>query len=80
MDDLVAANCILADSGVLDAFGHVSVRHDRNPERFMISRSLAAASRTLSNTISTGGASTSGDEASIPKDSSMRRFIAPAAI
>ena len=76
MDDLVAAkNCILADSGVLDAFGHVSVRHDRNPERFMISRSLAAASRTLSNTISTGGASTSGDEASIPKDSSMRRFI-----
>jgi len=40
-EDLVAANRILADQGVLDAFGHVSVRHDRNPERFILSRSLA---------------------------------------
>jgi len=51
MDDLVAANCILADSGVLDAFGHVSVRHDRNPERFVISSSLAAALVTSADLI-----------------------------
>jgi ribulose-5-phosphate 4-epimerase/fuculose-1-phosphate aldolase len=29
--------------GVLDAFGHVSARSDKNPERFIISRSLAPA-------------------------------------
>jgi hypothetical protein len=32
--DLVAANPILYDQGVVDGFGHVSVRHDKNPEHF----------------------------------------------
>jgi ribulose-5-phosphate 4-epimerase/fuculose-1-phosphate aldolase len=41
IDDLVAANRILAMHGVLDAYGHVSVRSARNPERFFMSRSLA---------------------------------------
>jgi ribulose-5-phosphate 4-epimerase/fuculose-1-phosphate aldolase len=41
LDDLVAANRILAMHGVLDAYGHVSVRSDRDPERFFMSRSLA---------------------------------------
>ncbi len=39
--DLVAANHILADQGVLDAWGHVSVRDPENPERFWLSRSVA---------------------------------------
>lgn len=39
--DLVTANQILFDQGVLDAFGHVSVRHDRHPERFLLSRNMA---------------------------------------
>jgi HCOMODA/2-hydroxy-3-carboxy-muconic semialdehyde decarboxylase len=39
--DLVAANRILAMQGVLDGWGHVSVRHDRDPNRFLLSRSLA---------------------------------------
>lgn len=39
--DLVAANRILAMQGVLDGWGHVSVRHDRDPGRFLLSRSLA---------------------------------------
>ena len=39
--DLVAANRILADQGVVDGFGHVSVRHDRDPGRYLLSRSLA---------------------------------------
>src|SRR3954471_3877516 len=41
VDDLVAANRILAMHGVLDAYGHVSVRSDRDPARFLMSRSLA---------------------------------------
>jgi ribulose-5-phosphate 4-epimerase/fuculose-1-phosphate aldolase len=41
IEDLVAANRILADQGVLDGYGHVSARHDRDPARFLMSRSLA---------------------------------------
>jgi len=41
--DLVAANRILADQGVLDGFGHVSARHDRDPNRFLLARSMAPA-------------------------------------
>jgi ribulose-5-phosphate 4-epimerase/fuculose-1-phosphate aldolase len=41
LEDLVAANRILAQQGVLDAYGHVSVRSDRDPTRFYMSRSLA---------------------------------------
>jgi ribulose-5-phosphate 4-epimerase/fuculose-1-phosphate aldolase len=43
IDDLVYANRILADQGVFDAFGHVSVRHNKNPARFLLSRNLAPA-------------------------------------
>jgi len=39
--DLVAANRILYDQGVVDGFGHVSVRHDRNPQHFLLARSMA---------------------------------------
>jgi ribulose-5-phosphate 4-epimerase/fuculose-1-phosphate aldolase len=41
LNDLVIANRILADQGVVDAFGHVSARHDKNPERFLLSRNRA---------------------------------------
>lgn len=41
IQDLVAANRILADQGVLDGYGHVSVRHPGHPERYLLSRSLA---------------------------------------
>ena len=41
IEDLVAANRILADQGIVDGYGHVSVRSDRDPKRFFISRSLA---------------------------------------
>jgi HCOMODA/2-hydroxy-3-carboxy-muconic semialdehyde decarboxylase len=39
--DLVAANRILFDQGVVDGFGHVSVRSDKNPNRFLLARSMA---------------------------------------
>jgi len=41
VEDLVAANRILVDQGVLDGYGHVSVRHDRDPARYLMSRSIA---------------------------------------
>lgn len=41
LEDLVAANKILVDQGVLDGYGHVSARSPTNPERFWMSRSLA---------------------------------------
>jgi ribulose-5-phosphate 4-epimerase/fuculose-1-phosphate aldolase len=39
--DLIIANRVLAREEVVDAYGHVSVRHPDNPERFLIARSLA---------------------------------------
>ena len=43
LEDLAAASRILADQGVFDAAGHVSMRHPRHAERFLMSRSLAPA-------------------------------------
>jgi HCOMODA/2-hydroxy-3-carboxy-muconic semialdehyde decarboxylase len=39
--DLVTANHILANESVLDAFGHVSVRHPQRPRHFLLSCSRA---------------------------------------
>jgi ribulose-5-phosphate 4-epimerase/fuculose-1-phosphate aldolase len=41
--DLVTANHILYDQHVVDAFGHVSVRHDKRRDRFLLARSMAPA-------------------------------------
>jgi HCOMODA/2-hydroxy-3-carboxy-muconic semialdehyde decarboxylase len=41
--DLVTANRILCDQKVVDAFGHVSARHDRYPDRFLLARNMAPA-------------------------------------
>jgi ribulose-5-phosphate 4-epimerase/fuculose-1-phosphate aldolase len=43
IDDIVTGSRVLADFGVLDGFGHVSARHPANPNRFLMSRSLAPA-------------------------------------
>jgi HCOMODA/2-hydroxy-3-carboxy-muconic semialdehyde decarboxylase len=39
--DLVIANRILAREDVLDAYGHVSIRHPQHPNRYLLSRSLS---------------------------------------
>ena len=39
--DLAVANRMCAHEGVLDAFGHVSMRHPDNPNRYFLSRSRA---------------------------------------
>src|SRR2546430_2197937 len=41
MEELVTANRILAREGVVDSFGHISVRHPDNPQRYLLSRSRA---------------------------------------
>jgi ribulose-5-phosphate 4-epimerase/fuculose-1-phosphate aldolase len=46
ISDLVVANHILYDHGVLDAFGHVSARHDKHPDRFLLARNMAPGSVT----------------------------------
>ena len=43
LDDLAAASRILADQGVFDSAGHVSMRHPGHADRFLMSRSLAPA-------------------------------------
>jgi len=41
LEELVTANRILAREGVLDSFGHVSLRHPLAPDRFLLSRARA---------------------------------------
>ena len=41
MRDLVIANRILSREGVVDAFGHVSVRHPQDPDRYIMACSRA---------------------------------------
>ena len=41
VQELVDANHILHHQGIVDAFGHVSVRHDRDPARFLLARNIA---------------------------------------
>ena len=43
LEDFAAASRILADQGVFDVAGHVTMRHPGHPERFLMSRSLAPA-------------------------------------
>jgi HCOMODA/2-hydroxy-3-carboxy-muconic semialdehyde decarboxylase len=41
VEDLVAANRILAEHGVIDAYGHVSVRLESDSKRYLLARSIA---------------------------------------
>jgi HCOMODA/2-hydroxy-3-carboxy-muconic semialdehyde decarboxylase len=41
LTELVIANRILANEGVVDAYGHISVRHPSDPQRYFLARSLA---------------------------------------
>jgi ribulose-5-phosphate 4-epimerase/fuculose-1-phosphate aldolase len=41
LEDLLAANRILAEHGVIDAYGHVSLRSPRDPKRFFLARAIA---------------------------------------
>jgi ribulose-5-phosphate 4-epimerase/fuculose-1-phosphate aldolase len=51
IDELALANRILAHEGVLDAFGHVSVRHPHDPNRYFIPRHRAPELAEISDLI-----------------------------
>ncbi len=73
LDDLVAANRILASEGILDGYGHVSMRHPENPDRYLISRSLAPASVTRDDIVECNLDSVQVDPNAPP--SYLERFI-----
>jgi len=49
IEDLVAANRTLATLEIVDVDGHVSVRHDKDPKRYLIARSIAPESVTAND-------------------------------
>ncbi|HUI80970.1 MAG TPA: class II aldolase/adducin family protein [Bryobacteraceae bacterium] len=51
VEELVVANRILANEGVLDAYGHVSIRDPQNPEHFFLARHMAAGLVTAKDII-----------------------------
>jgi HCOMODA/2-hydroxy-3-carboxy-muconic semialdehyde decarboxylase len=71
--DLVAANRILAEEGVLDAYGHVSIRHPSHPNRYVMSRSLAPILVTADDIMEYDLDSTSVDPQG--RTSVLERFI-----
>jgi ribulose-5-phosphate 4-epimerase/fuculose-1-phosphate aldolase len=51
IEELVIANQILFDQGVVDAFGHISVRHDKRPDRFLLARNMAPSRVTAEDIV-----------------------------
>lgn len=51
IEELVAANHILFDQGVVDAFGHISVRHEKRPDRFLLARNMAPSRVTADDIV-----------------------------
>lgn len=54
IQDLVTASHILANEGILDSFGHVSVRSSRNPKHFFIPRAMPPALVTRGDIVEVG--------------------------
>lgn len=44
--DLVLANRILFNRKILDGYGHVSVRHDKDPTKYLMSNVALVRART----------------------------------
>jgi ribulose-5-phosphate 4-epimerase/fuculose-1-phosphate aldolase len=51
VQELVLANHILANEGVLDAYGHISVRDPSNPQHYWLARHMAAGTVTAADII-----------------------------
>lgn len=47
--ELATANRILFHQGVVDAFGHISVRHPDRPDHFLLARNMAPANVTVAD-------------------------------
>ena len=73
IDDLVVANHILYVESVMDGFGHVSVRHDRRDDRFLLAYSVAPATVTEADILEVDFDGVVDDEAG--RRSYLERFI-----
>jgi len=71
--DLVAAYRILAAHGVIDAYGHVSIRSPKNPKRYYLAKSLAPEKVRLEDMIEYDLDSTPLDDQG--RESVRERFI-----
>lgn len=71
--ELVLADHILAEIGVLDAYGHVSVRDARNPGRYLMSRAIPPATVTAADILVYD--LDSNPLNGKPQDSFLERFI-----
>jgi ribulose-5-phosphate 4-epimerase/fuculose-1-phosphate aldolase len=71
--ELVAANRILGHEGILDAYGHVSVRHPGNPGHFLLCRARSPEYVEVADVLEFDGeGALVGDSAAIPY---IERFI-----
>jgi len=71
--DLAPASRILAAQGVVDGFGHVSMRHPAAPDRYLMARSIAPALVTPGDILEYDLDSTALNAAG--RDSFLERFI-----
>ena len=74
LEDLVAANRILAEHGVIDAYGHVSIRSPRDPKRFFLARNIAPETVQAEDILEYGIDGEPVDRARAP-DSVTERYI-----
>ena len=49
LEDIATGSRVLADLGIVDAFGHVSARSPANPRHFLMARSIAPAQVTAND-------------------------------
>jgi ribulose-5-phosphate 4-epimerase/fuculose-1-phosphate aldolase len=52
IEELVTANRIIFDQKVVDGFGHISVRHDRDPTNYLMARNIAPGLATAADIVS----------------------------
>ncbi|MFY9511128.1 MAG: class II aldolase/adducin family protein [Rubrivivax sp.] len=72
--DLVDANHILFQQGVVDAFGHASARHPDDPQRFLLARNVAPAQVQAGDIVEYAVASGEAVAADAPRPY-LERFI-----
>ncbi len=51
IEELVLANHILSNEGVVDAYGHVSIRNPQDPTHYFLSKNVAAGSVTVNDIV-----------------------------
>jgi ribulose-5-phosphate 4-epimerase/fuculose-1-phosphate aldolase len=72
VEELVAANRILFNQGVVDGYGHVSLRHDKRPDRYILSRSRSPGLVTAEDLIEYD---LDSNPVSDPRPGYLERFI-----